>query len=63
MIMLIGEWKSVLLLELAGFTNLAIKASKFWQSENNILRLHFTKLWEVNVVELLVPRCREDFRQ
>ena len=53
-IMLVGEWKSVLLPELAGFADFAIPTTKFRQSENNVLRLHFLKPREVNMAELLV---------
>ena len=53
-ITLVGEWKSVLLPKLAGFVDLVVPVTKFWQSENNGLRVHFTKPREVNMVELLV---------
>ena len=52
-ITLVGEWKSMLFPKLAA--DLAIPVAKFWQSENNVLRLHFTKPQEVNIVEPLVP--------
>ena len=55
LITLIGEWKSVLLSELANFADLAVLATKFWQSESNVLLLHFIKPWEVNMDEPLMP--------
>ena len=54
-ISIIGEWKSVPLPELVGFADLAISATKFRQSENDILCLRFSKLWEVDMAEPLVP--------
>ena len=53
-ITLVREWKSVLLPKLTGFVDLVVPVTKFWQSENNGLRVHFTKPREVNMVELLV---------
>ena len=54
-ITLVGEWKSVLLPELAGFADLAVPATTFRQPENNVLRLHFTKPREVNMDDPIVP--------
>ena len=34
---------------------LVVPATKFRQSENDILRLHFLKLWEVDMAKQLVP--------
>ena len=50
LITLVGEWKSVLLAELARSQN-----TKFRQPENNVLRLHFTKPREVNMDDPIVP--------
>ena len=55
LITLVGEWKSVLLPELVGYADLAVPATKFRQSKNDVLCLHLTKPREVNMVESLVP--------
>ena len=53
---LVGERKSVLLPELAGFTNLCLPATKFGQSEHNLFRLQVLKPLIVNVAYPLVPQ-------
>ena len=55
LITFVGEWKSMLLPELAGFANFAVTATKFQEPENNVLHLHFTKPREFEMVEPLVP--------
>jgi hypothetical protein len=54
-ITIVGEWKSVLLPELAGFTNLCCAATKFGQTENHLFRLQILKPTEVDVTYPLVP--------
>ena len=54
-IMLVGEWKSVLLPKLAGFVDMAVPTTKFRQAENSVLRLQVSMVQEVNVAEPLVP--------
>jgi hypothetical protein len=51
-----GEQKSVLLPELAGFTNLCRAATKFGQTENNLFPLQVLKPTEVDVAYPLVPQ-------
>ena len=53
---LVGERKSVLLPELAGFTNLCLPATKFGQSEQNLFRLQVLKPLVVAVAYPLVPQ-------
>jgi hypothetical protein len=55
-ITIIGEWKSVLLPELAGFTNLRRAATKFGQTENHLFRLQVLKPPKVDVAYPLVPQ-------
>ena len=55
LIMLVAEWKSVLLPELAGFADMAVLTTKSRQAKNNVLHLHFKKPREVNMDEPLVP--------
>ena len=52
---LVGERKSVLLPELAGFTNLCLPATKFGQSEHHLFRLQVLKPLVVDVAYSLVP--------
>ena len=54
-VMLIGERKSVLLPELAGFTNLCLPATKFRQSEHDLFQLQVLKPLVVDVAYPLVP--------
>jgi hypothetical protein len=56
LILLVGERKSVLLPELAGFTNLCLPASKFRQTENYLSRLQLLKPPIVDVAYPLVPQ-------
>ena len=51
----IGERKSVLLPKLAGFTNLCLPATKFWQSEHHLFRLKVLKPFVVDMAYQLVP--------
>ena len=53
---LVGERKSVLLTELAGFPNLCLPASKFGQSEHYLFRLQVFKPLVVDVAYPLVPQ-------
>ena len=53
---LVGERKSVLLLELAGFTNLCLPATKFGSSEHYLFRLQVFKPLVVDVAYPLVPQ-------
>ena len=53
---LVGERKSVLLPELAGFTNLCLPATKFGQSEYYLFRLQVLKPLVVDVAYPLVPQ-------
>jgi hypothetical protein len=55
-IALIGEWKSVLLPELAGFTDLCLPATKFWQTENYLSRLQVPKPPIVDMAYPLMPQ-------
>jgi hypothetical protein len=55
-ITLIGERKSVLLPELAGFTNLCLPATKFWQTENYLSRLQVLKPPVVDIAYPLMPQ-------
>jgi hypothetical protein len=55
-ITIVGERKSVLLPELAGFTNLCHAATKFGQTENYLFRLQVFKPPKVDVANLLVPQ-------
>ena len=55
-IMLVGERKSVLLPELARFTNLCLPATKFGQSEYHLFRLQILKPLVVDVAYPLVPQ-------
>jgi hypothetical protein len=55
-ITLIGELKSALLLELAGFTNLCLPATKFWQTENYLSRLQVLKPPIVDMAYPLMPQ-------
>jgi hypothetical protein len=54
--MLVGERKSVLLRELAGFTNLSLTATKFGQTENYLFRLQILKPPIVDVAYPVVPQ-------
>ena len=56
LVLLVGERKSVLLPYLAGFTNLGLPTTKFWQSEHNLFRLQVLKLFIVDVANPLVPQ-------
>jgi hypothetical protein len=56
-IMLVWERKSMLLPQLAGFTNLCLAATKFGQSENHLFRLQILKPPEVDVAYPLVPQA------
>ena len=53
---LVGERKSVLLPELAGFANLCLPATKFGQSEHYLFRLQVLKPLVVDVTYPLVPQ-------
>jgi hypothetical protein len=55
-IMIVGERKSVLLPELAGFRNLCRAATKFGQTENHLFRLQILKPTEVDMAYPLVPQ-------
>jgi hypothetical protein len=55
-ITIVGEQKSVLLPELAGFTNLCGVATKFGQTENHMFRLQVLKPPKVDVADPLVPQ-------
>jgi hypothetical protein len=54
-ITIVGERKSVLLPELAGFTNLCLAGTKFGQTENHLFRLQILKALEADVAYPLVP--------
>jgi hypothetical protein len=56
LITLAGEQKSVLLPELAGFTNLCLPATKFGQTENCLSPLQLLKPPIVDVAHPLVPQ-------
>ena len=60
---LVGERKSVLLPEQAGFKNLCLPATKFGQSEHHVFQLYVLKPLIVDVAYLLVPQvdARLDF--
>ena len=51
-----GEWKPVLLPELAGFTYLGLPATKLRQTENNLFCLQILKPLVIDVVDPLVPQ-------
>ena len=51
-----GKWKPVLLLELAGFTNLGSPAAELRQTKNNLFRLQVLKPLVVDVAYPLVPQ-------
>jgi hypothetical protein len=51
-IAIVGERKSVLLPDLAGFTNLCLPATKFGQTENYLSRL---QLWKPPIVDVAYP--------
>jgi hypothetical protein len=55
-ITIVGERESVLLSELAGFTNLRLTAAKFGQTENDLLRLQVLKPPKIDVADALVPQ-------
>jgi hypothetical protein len=55
-ITIVGERKSVLLPELAGFPNLCLPATKFGQTENDLSRLQILKPPEVDAAYPLVPQ-------
>jgi hypothetical protein len=55
-ILLVGEQKSVLLPELAGFTNFCLPATKYGQTENYLSRLQLLKPPIVDVAHPLVPQ-------
>jgi hypothetical protein len=55
-IMIVGERKSVLLPELAGFSNLCLTATKFGQTENDLSRLQILKPPELDVAYPPVPQ-------
>ena len=55
-ILLIGEWKLMLLPELAYFTYLAISATKSRQLRNHLFRMQFMKLPQIDVANPLVPQ-------
>ena len=56
LVSLVWERKSVLLPELAGFTNLCLPATKFGQSEYYLFRLQLLKPLKVDVAYPLVPQ-------
>ena len=51
-----GEWKPVLLPELAGFTYLGSPATKLRQTENNLFRLQVLKPPVIDMAYPLVPQ-------
>jgi hypothetical protein len=55
-ITIVGERKSVLLPELASFTNLCRAATKFGQTENHLFRLQVLMPPKVDVAYPLVPQ-------
>ena len=50
-----GEWKPMLLPELAGFTNFGLPATEFQQSEHNLFRLQVLKPPVIDVTDPLMP--------
>ena len=47
LIMLIGEWKSVMLSQLEGFVDFALSATEFLQAKHEVFCLHLSKPWEI----------------